>query len=306
MHVANGHPWRRDHREPFIKWNIATDKTINSTLQESGFSLPKNGYYAEGPEIGQSAEWIFARLPDPPENPKGGGQSHGEKTGQGEVRDAPKSKGDGKDDDVPTEAEWQQATKTAALAAKAMGKLPAGLKRFADEVGEARVDWRSALRRFVQERAKADYSWSRPNGRYLALGMYLPALESHEMGEVAIAVDTSGSIDDVALAMAKAEITSVMDECQPSAVTVYYADAAVASVDRFERGEPLEFRPKGGGGTDFRPVFKAVEEQENQPVCLLYISDLLGVFPESTEIPTIWVTDTKGVEAPIGETIRMS
>lgn len=302
MHCANGHPWRRDGRE-MKKFNVACDKAINTVLQECKFKLPKGALYSDGPEIGQSAEWIYARLPDMP--PQAGGGSQGDGTGQGEVRDAP-TPGDGKDgdDDVPTEAEWQQATKTAALAAKAQGKLPANLARFAEEVGQTRVDWRSTLRRFVQERAKADYAWNRPNHRYLSLGMYLPALESHEMGEIAIAVDTSGSIDNVALAQAKAEVQAVIDETQPSAVNVYYADAAVAGVDRFERGEPLDFRPKGGGGTDFRPVFDAIEELEVMPVCLIYITDLCGTFPESTEIPTIWVTDTDG-DAPLGETVRM-
>lgn len=304
LHCGLGHPWRRDGRQ-MLKWNIAADKTINSTLKDAGFTLPKGAYYAEGPEEGQSSEWIYARLPDMPEQ-QGGGQGQSDPTGQGEVRDAPTTPGEGEDEkDVPTEAEWQQATKQAALAAKAQGKLPANLKRLVDEIGETRVDWKSTLRRFVQERAKADYAWSKPNSRYLSLGLYLPALESHELGEIAIAVDTSGSIDDVALAMAKAEVTAVIDECQPSAVTVYYADAAVAGCDRFERGDVLDWRPKGGGGTDFRPVFRAVEDAEVTPVCLIYISDLMGTFPESSEVPTIWVTDTKG-DAPIGETVRMS
>lgn len=313
MHVANGHPWRRDSRQPF-KWNVACDKAINSILRDSKdsqqnpcFTLPKGALYAEGPEEGQSAEWIYARLPDMPP-PPGGGQGEGEGTGQGEVRDAPTAgdKGEDGDDEIPTEAEWQQATKQAAMSAKAQGKLPSNLERFADQVAQPRVDWKSTLRRFVQERSKADYTWSKPSPRYMALGLYLPVLESHELGHVAIAVDTSGSIDSVALAAAKAEVTAVLDECKPAATVIYYADAAVARSDRFERGEPLVWRPKGGGGTDFRPVFKACEDAEEKPVCLIYISDLYGTFPAETSIPTIWVTDTKGLVAPIGETISMA
>lgn len=312
---ANGHPWRRDHREPF-KWNIACDKAINTTLKEAGqatsnsrgFTLPPGVIYAEGPEIGQSSEWIYARLPDPPQG-KGGGQSdHGQSTGQGEVRDAPTKPepGDEEGATVPTEADWQQRTKQAALAAKAMGKLPASMARFADLVGESRVDWKSALRRFIQQMAKADYTWSRPSGRYLGLGLYMPSLESHECGHIGIAIDTSGSIDNVALGIAKAEIEAVMEEVNPASIMVYYADAEVANVDRFEQGEPLEFRPKGGGGTDFRPVFEACEKAEEPIVCLIYVTDMFGTFPESSEVPTIWLTDTADVEAPFGEMLRVS
>lgn len=313
MHVANGHPWRRDSRQ-MKRFNIACDKAINNLLRDCkdtdtngatrvSFNLPKGVLFAEGPEIGQSAEWIYARLPDEQEDGEGEGDGEGDPLG--EVRDAPTKPGLGEDEqDVPTEAEWQQATKQAAMSAKAQGRLPADLARFAGEVGESRVDWRSALRRFVQERAKADYAWNRPNARFLALGLYLPSLESHEMGPIAIGVDTSGSIDNVALAQAKAEVQAVIDECQPSSVTVYYADARVAHVDRFEKGEPLVFRPKGGGGTDFRPVFTACEEADERPVCLIYITDLYGTFPEETDIPVIWVTDG-GMTAPIGETVQM-
>jgi predicted metal-dependent peptidase len=313
MHCCQGHMWRRDNREMF-KWNIATDAAINDLLRDSKnsdgtpcFTLPKGAVYAQGPEIGQSAEWIYARLPDPPPQ-QSGGQGQGEGNSQGEVRDAPTAgdKGADGDDEVPTEAEWQQATKQAALSAKAQGKLPANLERFANQVAQPRVDWKSTLRRFVQERSKADYIWTKPSPRYMALGLYLPVLESHELGHVAIAVDTSGSIDSVALAAAKAEVTAVLEECKPAATVIYYADAAVARADRFDRGEPLVWRPKGGGGTDFRPVFKACEDAEEKPVCLIYISDLAGRMPEETSVPTIWVTDTKGVVAPIGETICMS
>jgi predicted metal-dependent peptidase len=300
MHCANGHPWRRDGRD-MKRFNVACDKAINTTLKDAGFTLPEGALFAEGPEVGQSAEWIYARLPEDQDGKGKDGQGKGDS--QGEVRDAPKD-ADAEGQEPPSEAEWQQATKQAAMAAKAQGKLPASLARLAEEIGQTRVDWRSALRRFVQERAKADYAWSRPNSRFLSLGLYLPSLESHELGELAIAVDTSGSVDDVALATAKAEVMAVIDECQPAAVNVYYADAKVAQHDRFERGDEIVWRPKGGGGTDFRPVFKACEELEVPPVCLIYITDLAGQFPESSEIPTIWVTDTAHV-APIGETVRM-
>lgn len=307
MHCAQGHPWRRDDRQ-FLPFNIACDKVINSTLKEAGFTLPPQAYYAEGPEEGQSAEWIYARFPV--QEVGSSGQGDGEEgTGDplGEVRDAPTAAkdGDGKDEDVPTEADWQQATKQAAMAAKAQGKLPGSLARFADQVTQPKVDWKSALRRFVQERGKSDYTWSKPNRRFIGMGLYLPELESHELGEIAIAVDTSGSIDNVALAAAKAEVTAVIDECKPSAVTVYYADAAIAQADRFERGDMLDWRPKGGGGTDFRPVFKACEDAEVQPLCIIYISDLQGTFGEPPDIPTVWVTDGPSL-APFGETLRMS
>lgn len=309
MHCAAGHPWRRDARG-MKKWNLACDKAINTLLKDAAFTLPPDGYYAEGQEIGKSAEWIYARLLDPP--PDGGEGGEGDGAGSdsqpnplGEFRDAPAGGDPATGEAAPSEADWQQAVQQAAAAAKSRGKLPTALDRFAGEAAKSRVDWRSVLRRFITERAQADYSWSRPNRRYLASGLYLPSLESTELGEIAIAIDTSGSIDDVALKTARAELEAVIDECQPSAVSVYYADAEVARADRFERGEPLVWRPRGGGGTDFRPVFEACEHAESQAACLVYITDLDGHFPAQNDIPTLWVTESDRT-APFGETVRLS
>lgn len=312
MHCAAGHPWRRDGRDGG-RWNIACDKAINTVLAESGFTLPPDGLYAEGAEKGQSAEWIYARLPEP-QRGEGDGQGDGvaasDDAGKsqspspspnslGEVRDAPAAS----DDPAPTEADWRQAVQQAALAAKAQGSLPSSLDRFAGDAAKPSIDWRSVLRRFVQS-ARSDYSWQRPNRRYIAHGIYLPALESEELGEIAIAVDTSGSIDDVALAQARSEIEAVIDECQPTGVTIYYADAAVAHEDHVARGESLVWRPAGGGGTDFRPVFAACETAEIAPTCLIYISDLEGTFPQSSDVPVLWITNSAAT-APIGETVRV-
>lgn len=306
MHCAAGHPWRRDGRDP-KNWNQAADLAINSELADAGFHLPASGLMPDAQQKGKSAEWIYARLPEPP---PAGGDGDGQGDGgagsqlapgppnpQGEVRDAPAAA------DV-TEQEWAEAVQQAAAQAKARGKLAASLDRFAATAVEPRVDWRSILRRFVQQAARADYSWTRPNQRYAALGIYLPCLRSEEMGPLAIAIDTSGSIDDTDLAVARAELLAVIEECSPSRVHVYYADAAVARADTYERGEPVEFRPAGGGGTDFRPVFAAAEALEEPPAALIYITDLDGACPESSEIPTLWVT-ASARQAPFGEGVRL-
>ena len=327
MHCAAGHPWRRAGRQ-MSKWNLAADKVINSVLRDCGMVLPDGVYCAEGAEVGMSAEWVYARLPDQPQSSKGGGKGGGKgqksqgggKAGQdggygegsgstfdggalGEVRDAPTAP-DADGTPAPSEQEWKQAASVAAQQAKSKGSLPSGLARLVAQALAPKVDWKSVLRRFM-ERAASDYSWQMPNRRYMPSGMYLPSLMGHEMPEVAVAVDTSGSIDDVALAAFQAEVAAVIGECSPAAVTVYYADAAVARVDRFERGEPLVWHPVGGGGTSFIPAIEAASKQDVMPACMIYLTDLCGDFPKSEpEFPVLWVTDGSG-RGPWGETVKM-
>ena len=107
----------------------------------------------------------------------------------------------GKDGNKPTEAEkaqnaqdWKIATQQAAQAAKMAGKLPRSLARYVEELLEPVVDWREALRQFVDQIARNDYTWTRPNSRYFSRGLILPSLYNQEIPPLVVAVDTSGSI----------------------------------------------------------------------------------------------------------------
>lgn len=308
LHCALGHPWRRDGRDAH-RWNMAADYAINPLISEAGMALP-SGALLDSAYAGQAAEQIYAALPEPPPPPSGGeGDAPGEAGGEpsddgdqpapaGEVRDADPA-------DPGQEAEWEVATFQAAQAAKAQGKLPAGMARLVEELRRPRVDWRAALRRFVQTQARDDYSWRMPATRYLAAGLYLPSLRSETMPPIVVGVDTSGSIGDAELADFAAELQAIMDECAPARIVVIYCDAAVNGVEEFERGDAITLSPHGGGGTDFRPVFDRVEAEGVEPACLVYLTDLDGTFPAaSPDYPVLWVSTTRAV-APWGETIEM-
>jgi predicted metal-dependent peptidase len=141
---------------------------------------------------------------------------------------------------------------------------------------------------------------------HIAAGLYLPSVSKSGVGEIVIAVDTSGSIGQEELAQFASEITSMCDEAKPEGIHVVYCDAVVQSVQSFDSSEPIALEPKGGGGTDFKPVFTWVEEQQIEPVCLIYLTDLCcHSYPQIPGYPVLWVTDSRRT-APFGETIRMT
>lgn len=308
MHCSNGHPWRRDGRDHH-RFNVACDYAINYVLEEAGFKLPSSRLRSAEYD-GKSAEWIYARLP---KSPQQGGASKGDgapMAGADDVLDAPQhGAGDGDEHGatyVQTEADWQQAVQQAALQAKMRGNLPAVLERFAKAATEPRVDWRSVLRRFVQAAAKQDYSWRRPSARHLARGLYLPALHSEAMGPIAVAIDTSGSIDDVLLSQFSAEIRSIADEMRPERVYAIYCDAAINRVDTFERDDVIELKPCGGGGTSHVPVMNYVDAMEEPPVCLVCLTDLMTMHrPEPPGMPVLWATTYPQTSVPYGEVLSM-
>jgi len=144
-----------------------------------------------------------------------------------------------------------------------------------------------------------------PNRRYIAGRLYLPELRSEAMPTIAIVVDSSASTQAV-LPTFKAELQSIVDECQPESVIIIMADAKVQRIDRFERGEAIEFNVEGFGGTDFRPAFEHVDGQELCPACLIYLTDGDGVYPdEPSTYPTLWAITTPDRQAPWGETVTI-
>jgi predicted metal-dependent peptidase len=327
MHPAMQHHTRRGDRDAAL-WNDAADYAINPILTEAGFTLP--GEVLNDPQYrGMTAEQIYDALnsqhgggDEDKENQNDdrtadGGQENADNDGNGngdgegaEDTDTGVANKPGAVFDAPDpaqqEAEWQVAVKQATQAAQMMGQLPGGMAQAVEQAMRPRIDWKALLRRFVQQFASADYSWRMPNRRYIAGGVYLPELRSESMPVIVVAVDTSASTSSV-LPIFKAELQSIVDECQPEATIVIMADAAVQRVDRFERGDALEFNVEGLGGTDFRPVFEHVDREQVNPACLIYLTDGDGCYPdEPSDYPTLWAITTPNRQAPWGETVNIA
>ncbi len=204
------------------------------------------------------------------------------------------------------EHEWSIAAEQALRSAKACGSEPASVERPLSESRQSQRDWRAILRDFLAATTPSDYRWMPPNRRYIASGLYLPSVDRRGLGEIIIAVDTSGSIGRLELEQFAGEISAISEDAKPEAVHVVYCDAAVQSAQEFGPSEPVQLEPKGGGGTDFRPVFEWVAENDIAPVCLIYLTDLCcDWYPEVPEYPVLWVTDSRRT-APFGETLRIS
>jgi predicted metal-dependent peptidase len=295
MHCVLLHHIRRGSRDP-QKWNYACDFAINLICAEASLELPP-GALIDRKYNGMSSEEIYSKLPELPPN-----QQYS--TGFGEVTDAPGEENSNAGSSF-SETEWKIAVTQAAQIAKQAGKLPARLEGFVDELLSPQIPWRDVLRRFITERSKDDYSWTRPNRRHIASGIYLPTAWSESMGPIVVGVDTSGSIGQKELDTFSAEINVIIQDVRPSKTYVVYCDAAVNRVDEFEPNEEVVLKPYGGGGTDFRPVFDYIDKHDIEPKCLVYLTDMYGTFPnDEPGYPVMWAATTD-VKAPFGELLEI-
>jgi predicted metal-dependent peptidase len=310
LHVALLHHTRREQRDP-RKWNIAADYAINPLLAKSGFTLP-DGCLLDHQYADMATEEIYRQLPD--DNQGQGGQGGGEGQdqdpgGMGGVIDAPRDGKDGKSGGFGrAEEDAKIATQQAAQAAKACGTIPAGIKRLVDEIINPKLPWQDILRRFVDATAKNDYTWSYPNRRHIADGLYLPSMYSEELGHIVLAVDTSGSIDREALNQFSAELNSILEYANAE-LTVIYSDSEVTGVEVFTKSDlPLTLHPVGGGGTDFRPAFQYVEDHNLDPKFFIYFTDMDGHFPDKApDYPVLWAQyGGYKIDPPFGELMVMA
>ena len=192
----------------------------------------------------------------------------------------------------------------AANVARMKGNLPAHLQRFVDNIVHVKTPWYDTLERFMQEKVKQDTTWMRPNRRHIGQGIYLPSMDSvGKMGEMVVAIDTSGSINDKMLAYFGGHLNRIIETCNPVKVYAVYCDAAVNHVDEFGPEDyPIKLEAHGGGGTSFRPVFDYIHEKGISPAVVVYLTDGYGDFPDSEDVPTVWAMTTS-VVAPHGMTL---
>jgi predicted metal-dependent peptidase len=218
----------------------------------------------------------------------------------GAVLDAP--------DPVDDTAKWEMATIQCARAAQMQGDLPAEFARLLGEAQRPRFDTRALLMRFAQEQCKSDYSWKRPNVKYIRQDLYLPEVNEPAMGGIALIIDSSGSISDDQAKRFLGICQTVVDQVRPRFVRVLVSDARVHADHRFEREEDITgVQVIGGGGTDFRPAFNLLaDDSDEAPACIMYLTDGYGTYPNEHDCvaPVLWCMTTDKI-APHGETVRL-
>lgn len=280
LHLANCHHTRRGTRDKST-WNRATDYAINGLLLNDKFELPVDRLY-EPIYDGKSAEEIYSMIKGDSDSEPGEKEDPG---GCGAVDDPPV-----KDEEelLGLELDIQQAVLQALMIAQAQNKCPEYIKRLVEETLRPKVNWKEALAQYLSELSKNDFSWIKPNTRYLHTGLYLPALHNEEPGAVILIIDTSGSISDKMVSQFAAEVQEILSVFKIS-LTIIYVDEEVRSVQSIAFDDPIELEPLGGQGTSFIPGFVYIQENDLQPRAVVYLTDgCCSSFPDCPDYPVIW------------------
>ena len=326
LHLAFRHISRVEEREPKL-WNIAADIKVNEEVTQNhdmqatkGALMPSYGTW-HGPgvtvnSVGEkNAELIYAELKHKLKKEQqqvdqdliytgGSGQGDG-KDSKGKDLKAMGIDPVSKDDIGRMERTWQSRVYSASQIAK--GDTPAGIARELFKLDHPEIPWG----RIINQRLRAmsyKHSWSKPSKRYLP--WYFPGRVRAEGVKVVAAIDTSGSMSKEQLTKAISELYGLMTTFKFIDLWVTDCDAEVYDAKKVKKSDLTKLLLQGGGGTDFRPVFKWIKKDMRDNIdCLLFFTDLYGDFPDrKPQYDVFWVTDTPegSMEIPFGRRLMVT
>lgn len=291
-HVAFDHLneiFRKHELDP-KKLNIAQDYVINNMLDTHGFRLPEGGYIDHAYD-GMSSLQIYNVLPEPPED----FESDLLPSANGEEADAMKDKLD----DMLVKASIQ-----AQMSGDDPGSIPGEIQVYIDSLVNPKLPWDRILIKYFNTMVKSDYTFRKPNKRFMP-DHILPSAYSEALGEVAFAVDMSGSVTDAETKQFISDAYSVLKRVKPKKLSLVQFDTRVFQVNDVRTpAELMRIDFKGRGGTFIEPVMHW--GKENKPDVLVVFTDGYFSPPQTNpDIPVIWIIHNNATwTAPFGKVVH--
>jgi len=309
-------------KEDGDKANKAADYVVNDMITEISkkypelVQLPKGGLY--DPQYhNMSMREVYKLL----KSKKGGGGGGGTPDKEGE-----KGSGSGggeyefdkhdfgkpmtQEEAKEMDGKIDRAIREGALLA---GRLGIDLPRSISDLLNPVIDWKKELADFVTSscKGKDEYTWRKFNRRVISNDIYLPTVENETIGEVVVAIDTSGSIGQEQLNEFASELVSICEAVSPDAVRILWWDTKVHGeqlfTDNYDQiGSML--KPLGGGGTRVSSVAEYINKKKINAECVLVFTDgyLESDVVWNISSPTLWmVTENKNWTPPTGKKVFM-
>ena len=319
------HIWRHLYDEDPDLANRANDYVINIKIVDDngdGFAtmtgVLENGCLDEKYRGMDSAQVYNLLRKQQRQNPPGEGNTGGGGGGSSKLQDQQpfdQHDWDGAQELTADEKrelarDLDEAIRQGALVA---GKMGSGGDRDLEELLQPQVNWREALREFIQDTcAGKDYStYRKPNRRYLSAGIYMPSGVTEQVGELILAIDTSGSIGNHELSAFLSEVKEICDTVHPDGIRLLYWDTRICRDEKYDSQDLDELvkstKPKGGGGTDVTCVTDYIREHNINAQACIVLTDghLYGGWGQWT-MPVLWtILDNDGAKPDVGKTVNI-
>ena len=319
LHCVYDHFGRRGERDPQL-WNIANDYCVNQDLKEHnvGEFITSVPCLYDKKYRGMSSEEVYDSLYENAEkidigklldqmldehlDGNGDGEGDGDQEGDGKGRPRLSEA-----DKQAIRDEIKEAMLAAAAASGDAGNLPAGVKRLIQELTEPKMNWRELLRMQLESTIKSDYTWMRASRKGWHMDAVMPGMKLDPMIDIAVAIDTSGSIGEAMLRDFLSEIQGIMDSFPAYRIHVFCFDTEVHNPAQYNSDNLdsiTDYEPGGGGGTDFEAIYNYLKAEEIEPKRLVVFTDgyPFGSWGDENYTDTVWILHgTTSIEPPWGQ-----
>ena len=303
--------WEHLYRENPQLANQACDYVINCKISDDnkdGFAVIPEGGLLDARFRGMDSAQVYTLLKDDEE--QGDGQGQGQGQGEGfDEHDWEGAQSLDADEQRELARDLDEAIRQGALIA---GKMGSGGDRDLEQLLKPQIDWREVLRDFITTSCSgSDYStWRRPNRRFVSSGYYLPSGITEQVGELVVAIDTSGSIGSRQLTAFLSEIKGVCDTVHPERIRLLYWDTSVCGDETYESNEldslATSTKPVGGGGTDVTCVPAYIAKHSiNAQAAIVLTDGYVGAWG-TWSIPLLWcILDNERATPDSGKVVHI-
>lgn len=314
-HCVYNHMSRRGDRHPQV-WNMAGDYLVNDMLIENnvGKKINKVPILWDAQYRSMTAEEVYDKLMENAVEIQVTLDMHLDGDGQ-EGQDGKGSDGKSKSSGIKIDEETmkkirdeiKEAVLQSAQAAGA-GNTPAGIRRLIQQFTAPKMRWQDLLRIQLESSLKNNYSFMRPSRKSWHTGAVLPGMLPAEHLDIAVGIDTSGSISDDMVRDFLSEIKGMMDMYTTYSILVFSFDTEVYNPVVFsdDNGEDIaEYDAQGGGGTDFEVCWRYMKDNDIMPKQFIMFTDgyPYGSWGDENYCDTLFVVHgNETIQAPFGLT----
>jgi len=174
------------------------------------------------------------------------------------------------------------------MRAKSSGRGGGGFATELKGSQEEGTDWETLLLSICQDSISEEFTYNRPNRRYIAEDIYMPSRDKSDVRCAVIGRDSSYSVEDKMLNLFNGGLTRIFEDVGFDKIYVVDFTDRVERVTEYNRGDIFDMTDRFGGGTHFASVTDWIEEEGLNPSCLIYLTDGYGRAPIQPDYPVVW------------------
>jgi len=195
------------------------------------------------------------------------------------------------------------AVAAAQMIERQRGNLPGHIAGVVKNLTEVEVSWQEMLQQHITKCLGDKRQWNPPNRRHVWHDSYLQSRRGQKL-KIAVGIDTSGSTNPD-LTKFLSELNSLVETFGNYELHMIQCDTKVQDYTLYDDSNRLDVENNGvemhgGGGTELRPIFNYIADNELEVDAVVMFTDgYCEEFTDTNGLSTLWVISHCGTNERI-------